>query len=187
MSDIRTKLDELERFLGSSVSDALDAALQVEIPCGESPAWLELLDVFRQEQTAEDSRQRAAASTGQLFGAPPDELNMVLTEIAGSAKERLNKLEWKDDGQNSGRVQRIFNVIDCIPRETLILYRKRVMPQRRSMFAGAMASAQQSVRKPEPANSTSKTFIMRCGKCGAPRLKKDNFTCEYCDTPYAEQ
>lgn len=187
MTEIRTKLDELERFLGSSVSDALDAALQVENPCGESPAWLELLDTFMQEQTAEDSRQRAAASTGQLFGAPPDELNMVLTEIAGNAKERLNKLDWKDDGQNSGRVQRIFNVIDRVPRETLTLYRKRVMPQRRSMFAGAMASAQQSAQKPGPAKAGGRTFIMRCGKCGAPRLKEDNFTCEYCDTPYAEQ
>lgn len=187
MTDIRTKLDELERFLGSSVSDALDAALQVEDACGASPAWLKLLDAFRQKQTAEDSRQRAAASTGQLFGAPPDELNMVLTEIAGSAKERLNKLDWKDDGQNSGRVQRILNVIDRAPRETLTAYRKRVMPQRRSMFAGAVASAQQSARKSGPANTAVKTFIMRCSKCGAPRLKEDNFTCEYCDTPYAEQ
>ena len=47
------------------------------------------------------------------------------------------------------------------------------------------ASAMIVGQKQAVAEKKSESFVMRCEKCGAPRLKSDDFTCEYCDTPYA--
>lgn len=182
---IAANLDQLEQWLGRAVGDAYAAALEVEQPAGASGDWLRLLDTYGVRPTAEDERPRIAAATGMLRGAPADELFEVLDKIQKDAAQRFDRIGLPDDDALDRRRDRIQGVIGRLRDETLNAYRKKIMPKR-SMFGAAMASAR--ARQGQAAASgarKSESFVMRCEKCGAPRLQNDVYVCEYCDTPYA--
>jgi hypothetical protein len=186
MLDTR-QLDELEAWLGSSVGDAYAAAMEIDQPGGTSTAWKEVLDKYGVSQAEEENRQRAAAATGMKRGAPVNELYEVLDNLSKEAEKRLKRAEYPDDNASERRWNRLRGVIDRMRDETMAAYRKVVMPAKTGgMFGAAMAAAQAKKGQPVGFEQKSESFVMRCKKCGAPRLKSDDFVCEYCDTPYAE-
>jgi hypothetical protein len=179
-------LDQLEAWLGTSVGDAYTTALKIAEPSGSSPAWEEILKAQDVQPSPPGERARAAAATGQLRGAPPDELFEVLDAIAKKADKKLNRVDYPDDGASERRWRRLQGVIGRLRDETLAAYRKQVMPKKKGgMFGAALASAKAKQGKPVAPERKSESFVMRCEKCGAPRLKNDDFVCEYCDTPYS--
>lgn len=174
-----SKLDELERFLGGAVGEALQAALSVEAAGGSSPAWEAVLQRFEVAPTPAEDRARAAASTGQKFGAAPDELFAVLTRVAEDGEQDLQAIPLPDDGPGERRWRRLQGLLSRLRDETVAAYRKRVMPKK-SMFAQALEAARPGQATP----SARETFVMRCSGCGAPRLDGKSFSCEYCGSPY---
>lgn len=179
------QLDQLESWLGRAVGDAYAAALEVPEPAGMTPAWREVLENAEVSPASEDERRRAATATKMLRGAPVDELFEVLDKLKKDAEKQLEKIELPDDNAGQRRWRRLQGVIDRMRDETVAAYRKQVMPKKTGgMFAAALASAKQKQGLAAP-ERTGEAFVMRCEKCGAPRLKNDDFVCEYCDTPYA--
>jgi hypothetical protein len=121
-----------------------------------------------------------------LRGAPVDELFEVLDRLTKQADKKLNRIELTDDGPGERRWRRLQGVIGRLRDETVAAYRKQVMPKKKSgMFAAAMASAKAKQGQPVKQERKGEAFVMRCHQCGAPRLKGDDFVCEYCDTPYS--
>lgn len=184
-AQIAAALDELEQWLGQAVGDAFTAALEVEQPAGSSPDWRGILERYGASPTADEERSRLAAATGMLRGVPADELYEVLDRIHKDAEQRFERIGLPDDNALDRRRDRLQGVIGRLRDETLNAYRKRIMPKR-SMFGAAMASARaKQGQTAAPAQRKSESFVMRCEKCGAPRLQNDVYVCEYCDTPYA--
>jgi hypothetical protein len=180
------QLDQLESWLGRAVGDAYAAALEVPEPAGMTPAWRAVLDNAGVSPAPDEDRRRAATATKMLRGAPVDELYEVLDKLKKDAGKRLEKIEFPDDNAGQRRWRRLQGVIDGMRDETVAAYRKQVMPKKTGgMFAAALASAKAKQGVAAAPQRTGEAFVMRCEKCGAPRLKNDDFVCEYCDTPYA--
>jgi len=172
-------LEGLERWLGSAVGEAVQSALAIEQAGASSPEWAALLARFEVTPTPEADRLRAATATSQRFGASPDELYGVLTRLAKDGDEALQAIPLPDDGPGERRWRRLQGLLGRLREETVAAYRKRVMPKR-SMFSQALEAARPGGNAPQK----RETFVLRCAGCGAPRLKENVFTCEYCDTPY---
>jgi hypothetical protein len=181
---IASRLEEIELWLGKSVGDAFSTAVEVEVPGGSSPAWLEILKSHNVQPNSEEERLRVAAATGMTRGVPADELYEVLDKLSNQAEVRIKRLDYPDDSKLQLRYDKLQGLIGRVRDETLAAYRKMVIPKR-SMFAAAKASAMSGAGKTAVPERKGESFVMRCDNCGAPRLKSDDFVCEYCDTPYA--
>lgn len=185
MKDVSGKLDSLQSWLGKEVGEAFVAAMEIGVPCGSSARWQGILQGAGVSPSPADQNERAAKSSGQLRGAPPDEFYEVLGKIVSRAEERIRLISPEEASQER-RWERLRGVIGRLREETIAAYRKRVMPKRQGgMFGAAMAAAKAKAGTPVAAARQGEAFVMRCDTCGAPRLKDDVFVCEYCDTPYA--
>jgi hypothetical protein len=181
-------LIELESWLGHSVGDAYATALEVAEPAGTSGAWKQLLEKYEVTPGDPEAARRAAAATGLLRGASVDELYAVLDKITKLAEKKLDRIEMPDDGPGERQWRRLQGVIGRLRDETVAAYRAKVMPKRTGGMFGAAKAAAMAKKGTAAATAPERkgeAFVMRCEKCGAPRLKNDDFVCEYCDTPYA--
>jgi len=175
------ELEVLERWLGTAVGEALEAALGVEAPNGTTPAWQAILTRWGVSPTADEVRERLARTTGMRFGAPVGELHDVLTAVAQQAEPRLRAIDWPlDDAPQHRRAERLQRAIGELRESTLALYRQRVLPKR-GMFAQAFAAAGKGPAGKGPAREA---FVLRCSACGAPRVREDHLRCDYCDSPF---
>lgn len=175
------ELEVLERWLGTAVGEALEAALGVEAPNGTTPAWQAILTRWGVSPTADEVRERLARTTGMRFGAPVGELHDVLTAVAEQAEPRLRAIDWPlDDALQHRRAERLQRTIGELRESTLALYRQRVLPKR-GMFAQARAAAGHGPVGKGPAREA---FVLRCSGCGAPRVREDHLRCDYCDSPF---
>lgn len=175
------QLEDLERWLGTAVGEALETALSVEAPNGTTPAWQAILNRWDVSPTADEAREGLARTTGMRFGAPVGELHDVLTIIAEQADPRLRAIDWPlDDALQQRRAERLQGTISGLRDSTLALYRQRVLPKR-GMFAQAFAAAGHGPVGKGPAREA---LVMRCRACGAPRVREDHLRCDYCDSPF---
>ena len=67
--------------------------------------------------------------------------------------------------------------LHCYYTDHTVTHSDRVVALLDGLTGGMMATGKRL--------TPGEAFVMRCEKCGAPRLKNDDFVCEYCDTPYA--
>jgi hypothetical protein len=177
------RLATLSSWLGTVVGEAYSAALAIDQPCGTSPEWLALLARYRIAAVDSDGRQRAALASRVLRGAPADELYAVLVAIAAAGRTALG--DWNFESPEIERShERLRRKLDGLANETIAHYRRTVMPAP-SMFAGALASVaargggKADTRKSQP-------HILRCRRCGGPRLTTTDLTCVYCDATFGQ-
>ncbi len=182
LSDVETRLVELERWLGRAVGDVLTAALAVEQPGGDSPAWDQMMVGLEVARTEAKYRMIAASSTGQTHGAAADEVDKALEIIADRAKASLDHIDPPLSGPVGRHGQQLGLMITNIRGQVVAKYRGIVVPAR-GMFAAALASAANS----QTSMPTAKARVLLCQNCGGPRLDDANFVCQFCGDDMAAQ
>jgi len=152
--------------LSSQVSEALTAALGVELAGGTSAAWEAILTRCGVAAMSEDDRYPEAKRARMYRGAPIPEVKACLERIAAEA------IRAAPPGE-SAHVQEFVSrfVPDALARYEEIAREK----PKGGMFAHALASAREH-RYAE--HRTTRGYVLECPRCGAPRLS--GFVCDYC-------
>lgn len=171
------QLGWLENWLGRAVGDALSCALAIDQPAGMSNAWLETLNGWGVTPQTDEQRRQTAAATRLVRGAPVDELYEVLELIVRRGRAYFDQIRCPDDSVGMRRHERLQRRLADVRDQAVAFYRKHVIPPPKSMFANAMAAAQdgnnQWAVREQP-------VILRCVGCGAPRMDDRHFECEFC-------
>ena len=136
--------------LGLSLDRAGMVALDVEPAGGMLEPWKLLLQEVGVTPMSEDERYAAAQQAKQTKGAPLPEVQRVFEKLCGPEHAAL-------------------------AAEATARYRELATARPKKMFSHAMAAAQQH-RYDDYAPGS---YVLRCPKCGAPRLKAV-LRCDFC-------
>ncbi len=135
--------------LGQTLDRTGGVALEVEPAGALTDGWSAVLKEFGVPALGEDARFAAAQAIKQLKGAPLPEVEAVFRAVCGPAVELCG--------------------------EAVARYKQLATERPKKMFAHAIAAAAQH-RYDE---YTPGSYVLRCPKCGAPRLKAE-LRCEFC-------
>ncbi len=182
MTPADREVHALGEWLAAEAGAAVDAALAVASTVAPAPprVWQAVLARHRVAATSQEQRRRAALTTGQIAGAPADELHGVLLAIGKRCRDELDRVRGGLTEEGERRWDRLIRQADALAAELTARYRRTVLPER-SMFAGAMASAQHGGQAVDARPRQS--FISRCRRCRGPRLDERELRCAYCDAP----
>ena len=159
-------VEQLARWLAAEAGAAVEAALASPTATA-SPAWLGVLARHGITAVSLDERARAARITGQSQGAPADELIATLTAMARRTWAALDQTRRGLSEAGERRWDALARETDRLPREMLEVYQRQVAPAPRSMFAGALASAQSGIGAARDSRS-AQPYIMMCRVCRGP-------------------
>lgn len=175
-------VEQLARWLAAEAGAALEAALATPTAAA-SLDWLAVLARHGVAAVGPDDRARTARITGQSQGAPTDELRGALLAMTRRCWEALDQTRRGLSDAGERRWDALHRELDRLPRELVELYQRQVTPAPRSMFAGALASAQGGIGAARD-DRAAQPYIMMCRVCRGPRHDHAAIACVYCDTPF---
>ena len=183
MIDPAALLDQFEATLKNQV--ALIEETARSSPAGGGPQWAEIVRHFGLPDI--ENRGRVAGERKHPNGAFPDELETVVSVLAGQASQTLDHmlgfgmLEHRPDLRP--RVEAIAATIASLAATQRKAYTESLAPKRvtgagvGSIFANVKASKQIN---PWADLKYDRQFTLSCPGCGAPQQVALEFVCRFC-------